>query len=137
MSIFFIRNIPKDYDYNIVYSFFTRYGSINTFSVIYSSDMSFIRFIFLIYKEERSVAYLQEYFRNKSFIIDFYRQDDCEVGDLRSREDIYTERCTKLRTGIIKHLNSNKQEEDNLYFINREKWIDKVKDIQNIINKYT
>lgn len=131
MSIFFIRNIPKNYDYTKLYEYFSKHGTIKTFSSVFSSDMSYIRFIFLIYQEERSIKYLQHFLDTKNFLIDFTKQESCEIEEYKDTKDV--DNCKKLRTDLIKHLSCNNQEDDNLYNLDKEKWITRVIDI---LNKY-
>lgn len=133
---FFIKNIPQSYDYVTIFSFFKKFGSLYYFQPVFSTDMSFIRFIFLVYKEERSNFYLQEHFKTKGFIINFINTLPTDNNNLEKRDLKY--KCNELRSEIINYLKKNNIENmpPSLFFTDKEKWNKKVENIKEIIKKY-
>ncbi|WUR02297.1 uncharacterized protein VNE69_01235 [Vairimorpha necatrix] len=133
---FFIKNISEKWDYRSLYDFFVKFGSFKFFKPVFSSDMSFIRFIFLSYKEERSVYYLHEHFNTKNFIIDFSTKKDYESSSFVDTS--LKAKCIELKNKIMHQMNKDSQEKSSasLYFTDKNKWNEKVAEIKEIIKKY-
>ena len=135
-NLIFVKDIPEKYDYITVYNFLNKFGKIQEIKPIFSPNQLFMKFIFILFKEERSKYYLQEYYSTKSSIIRFNKRIE---DKLEEEEHQYTkQKCIELQEKIknYSNLNSVKNKSQNLYFTNKKEWIESVIDIQNIIKKY-
>lgn len=135
-SLIFVKDIPKKYDYITVYNFLNKFGKIREIKPIFLPNQLCMKFIFILFKEERSKYYLQEYYSTKSSIIRFNKRIE---DKLEEEEHQYTkQKCIELQEKIknYSNLNSVKNKSQNLYFTNKKEWIESVTDIQNIIKKY-
>lgn len=131
-TLFFIKDIPLEYDYHRIYNFFNKHGPIKDFKVVYNSKMTFIDFIFLKYRDERSAFYLKSYISCiDNQVISFRTQ--CHKEDVQDK-GFYIEKINEIKNKIkTQHFTKYTYKDDNLFFSDREKWRKKIENIDKIL----
>lgn len=132
LKLFFIKDVPIEYDYHKLYDYFNKHGTIKEFKVIYNSKMSVIDFIFLEYKNERSASYFKSSIDSiDNHIISF--KSKCHKDNFQDK-NYYIDKINELKSKIKIQQNSKfVHKDDNLFFCDREKWRKRIQNIDNIL----